>query len=122
MAESAFKRTFKIKAFTGDDDDGVSGRCLCSRKDTTHYYSRPNSSSCSQRRQEARSDLVIARDGEAWELIHDMDPANQTGPQHVDGLKNTFEPVEIDDYIDLSNKFKKCKMETEDENPKKWIS
>jgi hypothetical protein len=37
-------------------------------------------------------------------------------------LKNTFEPVEIDDYIDLSNKFKKCKMETEDENPKKWIS
>jgi hypothetical protein len=35
-------------------------------------------------------------------------------------LKNTFEPVEIDDYIDLS-KFKKCKMETEDENPKKWI-
>jgi hypothetical protein len=36
-------------------------------------------------------------------------------------LRKQFQPVEIDDYIDLSNRFKKCEMETEFENPSKWI-
>jgi hypothetical protein len=31
-----------------------------------------------------------------------MDPANQTAHNMWMALKNTFEPVEIDDYIDLS--------------------
>jgi hypothetical protein len=36
-------------------------------------------------------------------------------------LRKQFQPVEIDDYIDLTNIFKKCEMETEFENPRKWI-
>jgi hypothetical protein len=70
---------------------------------------------------EATSDLVIACDGEAWELIQDMEPANQTAYNMWKALKDTFEPVEIDDYINLSNTFKKCRMETEKDSPKKWI-
>jgi hypothetical protein len=129
MAESAFKRTFKIKAFTGEDDDEWriwSSKMLAYAVKKGYYDTLTTVQdltvvAVAEKDKEARSDLVIACDGEAWELIHDMDPANQTAHNMWMALKNTFEPVEIDDYIDLSNKFKKCKMETEDENPKKWI-
>jgi hypothetical protein len=109
MAESAFKRTFKIKAFTGEDDEWRiwSSRCWRMHQERILRHTTTVQDltvvAVAEKDKEARSDLDIACDGEAWELIHDMDPANQTAHNMWMALKNTFEPVEIDDYIDLSN-------------------
>ena len=70
---------------------------------------------------EAISDLTIACDGEAWEVINNMEKSDATAHDMWDALTSEFQPKEIDDYVDLTNRFKRCEMENENENPKKWI-
>jgi hypothetical protein len=129
MAESSFKGTFKIKTFKGEDENEwrIWSSKMLAYATKKGYYDVLTTrmdltvEATAEKNKEATSDLVIACEGEAWEIIQDMDPANQNAHNMWKALKDIFEPQEIDDYIDLSNQFKKCTMETETENPKKWI-
>jgi hypothetical protein len=67
---------------------------------------------------EARSDLVIACDGERGA---DPRPWIQSNPYNVDGIEEHVRACRDRRLYRFKCKFKKCKMETEDENPKKWI-
>jgi hypothetical protein len=129
MAETAWKRTFKIKNFSGEDEDEwrVWSSKMIAFAHKKGYYDALvtvvdlDVEETADKNREAISDLTIACDGEAWEIIQDMDSPDPTAYDMWQALRKQFQPVEIDDYIDLSNRFKKCEMETEFENPRKWI-
>jgi hypothetical protein len=71
---------------------------------------------------EAISDLTIACEGEAWEIIQNMEDEDaDANDMWQEALKQEFQPEGIDDYVDLTNRFKTCEMENELENHRKWI-
>jgi hypothetical protein len=129
MAESELKRTFRVKNFTGENEDEWrvwSSKMLAFAQKKGYYEALVSDVDLTVEENkkwnlEAISDLTIACDGEAWEIMHDVDSAGTTAHQMWQALKTEFHPEEIEDYVDLTNQFKKCEMENEYENPKIWI-
>jgi hypothetical protein len=130
MAESELKRTFRVKNFTGEDEDEWrvwSSKMLAFAQKKGYYDALTDDEldltveANSKANLEAISDLTIACDGEAWEIMHDVDSEDVTACEMWHALEEAFHPEEIEDYVDLTNQFKKCEMDNEYENPKIWI-
>jgi hypothetical protein len=129
MADAAWKRTLRLKNFTGEDDDEwrVWNTKFLAHAHKKNFYEALTSeldledTDNQAKNLEAISDLTIACDGEAWEIIHNMEDPNASAYQMWQALKTQFQPQEIDDYVDLTNRFKRCEMEDEYENPRIWI-
>ena len=123
------KKSFKISHFTGEGD--VEWRVWSSKMlafaQKKEYHAALVSvldltnEDNQKKNLEAISDLTIACDGEAWEIIQDADGNNVTAHDKWTALEQAFHPEEIDDYVDLTNQFKRCEMENEYDNPKIWI-
>jgi hypothetical protein len=129
MADAAWKRTFKIKNFTGEDEDEWrvwSSKMLAFAHKKGYYDALTTVLDLDVAENQvlnldAKSDLTIACDGEAWEITHDMDSPDASAYDMWQALVDQFQPAEIDDYVDLTNRFKKCEMENEYDDPKTWI-
>jgi hypothetical protein len=128
--DAAWKRTFRIKNFTGEDEDewrvwSSKMLALAQRKGYHGMLTTVVNLTAEadiEKNKEAISDLTIACDGEAWEIMHNLDITGEpTAYQMWQALREQFEPHGIDDYVDLTTRFKECVMEDEEQNPKKWI-
>jgi hypothetical protein len=77
MAETAWKRTFKINSFSGEDEDEWrvwSSKMIVFPHKKGYYDALVTVvEETADKNREAISDLMIACDGEAWEIIQDMD-------------------------------------------------
>jgi hypothetical protein len=129
MADAAWKRTFRIKNFTGENEDEWrvwSSKMLAFAHKKGYYDTLATVVDLTveenkEKNLEAISDLTIACDGEAWEIINNINSSDATAYNMWQALRDQFQPIEIDDYVDLTNRFKRCEMENEYENPRKWI-
>ena len=61
--------------------------------------------------------LTLACSGLAFEYII----GKSTAFEMYSALKERFEPEEIDDYLELSDRFMKCDLENEMDDPEKWF-
>jgi hypothetical protein len=129
MAESESKRTFRVKNFTGEGEDEWrvwSSKMLAFAHKKGYHDALTKTLDLSveeneKANREAISDLTIVCEGEAWEIMHDVETEDASAYEKWEALKQAFHPEEIDDYVDLTNEFKLCKMENEYEDPKIWI-
>jgi hypothetical protein len=129
MAEAAWKKTFRIKAFSGEDEDDwrVWNTKMLAYAQKKGYLTALTTvldmdvEEEAELNREAISDLTIACEGEAWEITQNMEQDDASAYDMWQALKQEFQPEEIDDYVDLTNRFKKCEMEDEKENPRTWI-
>jgi hypothetical protein len=128
MADTELKKTFRVKNFTGEDEDEWrvwSSKMLAFAQKKGYYDALVSVVDMTEEANkklnlEAISDLTIVCDGEAWEIIRDVEE-DATAHDMWSALEQAFHPEEIEDYVDLTNKFKRCEMENEYENPKIWI-
>jgi hypothetical protein len=115
MADHAWKRTFKIKNFTGEDEEYEwrvwSSKMLVLAHKKGYYKALVTGIDSDlpeeeEKNREAVSDLTIACDGEAWEIMHNLESEERTVHEMWLALQTEFQPKEIDDYIDLTTQFK----------------
>ena len=129
MADAAWKKTFRIKNFTGEDEDDWrvwSSKMLAYAQKKGYYDALTTDldlaiEANTDLNREAISDLTIACEGEAWEIVQNMENDDASANDTWQALKQEFQPEGIDDYVDLTNRFKTCEMESGEENPRKWI-
>ena len=129
MADAAWKRTFRIKNFTGEDEDEWrvwSSKMLAFAHKKGYYECLVTVMDLeldknADKNLDAISDLMIACDGEEWEIINNMESPDASAYDMWQALQTEFHPVEIDDCVDLTTRFKTCELENEFENPRKWI-
>jgi len=130
MADAAWKKTFRIKNFTGEDEDDwrVWNSKMLAYAQKKGYFDALTDENLdlaveanATLNREAISDLTIACEGEAWEIIQNLENEDASANDMWQALKQEFQPEGIDDYVDLTNRFKTCEMENRDENPRKWI-
>jgi hypothetical protein len=129
MADATWKKTFRVKNFIGEDEDewrvwnskmlAFSQKKGCFTALTTDLDLDVEENAALNR--EAISDLRIACEGEAWEMVQNMDDADAKAHDMWQALKQEFQPKGIDEYVDLTNRFKTCEMNSREENPRKWI-
>jgi len=105
MTDAAWKRTFKIKNFTGEDESDWrvwSSKMLAFAHKKGYYDSLVTVQDMTveenaEKNLDAISDLTIACDGEAWEIITDMEDPDATAYDMWQALTGEYNPVEIDD-------------------------
>ena len=116
----------KVVTFTGEDDNewrswSAKTRAIASLKEWEEALQKDLSTSKDEVKikqdKNTRMYLTLACTQNAFEYI-----AGHTSAHAMwSSLKERFEPEEIDDYLDLSQAFYKCRLSDEDQNPEKWF-
>lgn len=66
---------------------------------------------------DAKLYLTLACTGTAFEYI----VGKKSAKEMYESLKDRYEPEEVDDYLELMDKFQNCRLENEESDPEKWF-